>query len=98
AGEVRRAQPLLPFAVQHIDVVELARQRIRELARAVRRVVVDDQHADTLAREGAQHRLDVLALVVRGQANDDGGHLRIFNGVAGALPRTSTSRISWSCW
>jgi DNA polymerase (family 10) len=40
-----------------------------------------------LVAEGAQHRLEILALVVRWQANDGQGHVRIFNGVARTLPR-----------
>ena len=78
-GDVRAAEPVLPFAVQHVHVGQLAREPIRDLPGAVRRGVIDDQHAvvrpEHLA-ERAHHRLDVVALVVGRQA-DGGPHLPI---------------------
>ena len=58
--------------MEHLDRIQLARQPVGELARAVRRVVVDDEHAVVGAEhltERAHHRLEILALVVGRQAD-----------------------------
>src|ERR671924_1030714 len=73
--------------MQNADVIELVRQLVGNLAGPIGGVVVDDEHVHALVAEGAQHRLEILALVVRWQANDGQGHVRIFNGVARTLPR-----------
>src|SRR5919204_3044697 len=73
--------------MENADVAELGGEPVGDLAGAVRGVVVDDENVHVLVAERAQHRLEILALVVRGQANDGRGHLRIFNGVARTLPR-----------
>src|SRR5262249_49811544 len=80
-GEVGRAEPFLAFAVQDVDVAELRREPVGEPAGPVGRVIVDDENTYALPSEGAQHRFDVLPLVVRGEANDGGRHLRIFTSV-----------------
>src|SRR5207247_8787148 len=77
---------LLALAVKHRDVVEFLREPVGELARPVRRVVVDDEHRDTVLSERADHPLEVLALVVGGQA-DGRAHVRMIAGVATTLPR-----------
>src|SRR5207249_1054132 len=73
AGEVRRPETLLPRAVQDVDEAKLRRKPVGDLAGAVGRVVVDDEHAvvrpEHLA-ERAEHRLEVLLLVVGRQADD----------------------------
>ena len=69
ACEIRRAEAFLRVAVQHRHEVELLREPVGELAGAVGRVVVDHEHADAVRRERAEHRLEVLALVVRRQAD-----------------------------
>ena len=79
AGEVCRPEPFLHLAMEHADVIELGGEPIGELAGPVRRVVVDDEYAHVLFSERPQHRLEVLALVVGGEANDGSRHLRIFN-------------------
>ena len=77
-GEVRRPQPLLALTVQDVDVVELRSEAIGKVAGTVRRAVVDDEHVHALVPERAKHRLEVLELVVRGEADDGFRHLRIF--------------------
>ena len=72
AVEVRGPEPLLALAVQDVDPRQLAREPVGDLARAVGRVVVDHEHAASGAEhlaERAHHRLEVLALVVRRQAD-----------------------------
>ena len=75
-GEVRRGEALLAGPVQDADVRHLARELVRQLAGAVRRVVVDDQrvqlHAVTVGHlaDAAQGVAQVLALVVRGEDDD----------------------------
>src|ERR671924_17940 len=73
--------------MQNADVIELVRQLVGNLAGPIGGVVVDDENVHALVAEGAQHRLEILALVVRWQANDGQGHVRIFNGVARTLSR-----------
>ena len=70
AGDVRGAEAFLPLAVQHVDEPELRGEPVGELTRAVRRVVVDHEHADAVRGKRLQHRLEVLALVVGRQADD----------------------------
>src|SRR4051812_1458830 len=79
AREVRRAEPLAQPAVEDLDLLVLGRQAVGDAARAVRRVVVDDEDPVPLGRRVAEHgerrgddRLDVLGLVVRGQ-DEPGG-------------------------
>ncbi len=76
AGEVCRPQAFLPRAMEDGDKRKLFGKPVGHLAGAVGRVVVDDEHAHAERCEGAQHRLDVLALVVRRQANDGALHGR----------------------
>ena len=71
AGEIRRADPVLLGAVQHLDLLALGGQTIRYLAGAIGRAVVDDEDlvgAVIRAREhrarGSRDRLNVLGLVV----------------------------------
>ena len=89
AGEVRGPEPLLVLAVKDVHVIELLREPVRQLARPVGGVVVDDENAHTLVAERAQHRLEILELVVRGKADDGlGAPARTYiQCVAGALPR-----------
>ena len=69
-------------AVQHLDLVDLGGQPVGDLAGPVGRAVVDDEHAVAVAaaalehgQHGADDRLDVLGLVVRGQDEPGGsGH------------------------
>jgi hypothetical protein len=67
-GEVGAADPLLARAVEDVEPRQLLGESIGDLARPVRRAVVDHEHA--VARdvedvaEGAHERLDVLPLVV----------------------------------
>ena len=89
AGEVGGPEPLLLLAVQDVDVPELCRQAIGELAGSVRRGVVD--HEDSVlgpehVPERPEHLLDVLPLVVRGQADDGARHRRIIASMATTLP------------
>jgi hypothetical protein len=81
--------------VEDADVVELFRQAVGQLARSVGGVVVDDEHVHAFVTERAQHRLEVLALVVGGEADDGCRHGRIFNASDG-IPRSS--RLSRCCW
>ena len=60
--------------MEHGHEGELFCEPVGELAGSVRRVVVDDQHAHSERRKGMQHRLEVLALVVRRQADDGALH------------------------
>ena len=61
------------WAVEDLDPRQLRRERVGDLAGAVRRVVVEHEDAVTvgveLLAEGPHHRLEVLALVVRRQAD-----------------------------
>ncbi len=88
AGEVRGAEPFLARAVQDGYVRVLGREAVGELARPVRRAVVDHEHRDVVLAERVHHRLEVLALVVRGQA-DGRAHVRIIAVVATTLPRNA---------
>jgi pyrimidine deaminase RibD-like protein len=68
--------------VENVDERQLLGQATGELAGAVGRVVVDDEHTVAVAQHAAerlQHRLEVLALVVGREADDGSRHLRIFN-------------------
>ena len=75
--------------MEDLHVVELGGEAVGQLARPVGGVVVDHEDVHVLVAERAQHRLEVLALVVRGKTDDGPGqlHVRIFNAMTGALPR-----------
>ena len=64
---------LLRLTVQHLDPGQLGHEPVGDRARAVWRVVVDHEHAVTtgvdLLSERTHHRLEVVALVVRRQAD-----------------------------
>src|SRR5207247_6240633 len=84
-------EALLARAVEDADVVELGREHVGDLAGAVGRAVVDHEHAAGAPKrlaEGAQHRFEVLALVVRRKANDR-SHVRMIAGVATTLPQNT---------
>src|SRR5207253_7423038 len=92
--------------VQDGDPLALGRQAVRELARAVRRVVVDHEHAPALRQHLAEcdhHPLEVLALVVGRQADDGPGHPPIiatwptYRGMPTSRTRSTCSRTcsSW---
>src|SRR5262249_8227418 len=98
AGEVRRTEPFLHRPVENADVVELLGEAIGELTGAVGRVVVDDEDVHALVAERAQHRVEVLALVVRGGADSGSRHPPIFNVCRKRCPGTWTSRTSSTCW
>ena len=91
AGDVGRDQALLSLPVEDAQEGELAREPVGQLAGPVRRGVVDHEDAPVrpelgkLGAESAHHRLEVLALVVRGDA-DDQPHARIIAAVAAKLP------------
>ena len=79
------------LAVEDVEEVDLAREPVGEPAGSVRRGVVDDEHAGGELEpvedgaEGPDHRLEVLALVIGGDA-DDQPHARIIAAVAAKLP------------
>src|SRR5690242_20188498 len=83
--------------MEDADVAELFGEPVGQLAGAVGRVVVDDEHVDAFAAESAQHRLEVLAFVVRGETDDGFRHVRIFNGWLRPCLATSTWRTSSTC-
>ena len=92
ARDVRRADPLLRLAVEHGDPRELRGEPVGDLAGAVGRAVVDDEHAvlrrvEHLA-ERRDHGLEVLPLVVRGEAEDRARHRRIIAGWPRRCPGT----------
>ncbi len=71
AGEVGRTDAVPSRAMEHLHPVVLDRETIGELAGAVGRAVVDDEHAEAVGRRAREHlsrgeddRLDVLGLVV----------------------------------
>ena len=74
AREIRGAEALLALAMEHGNEVELGRQPVGDLTGSIGRVVVDHEHAHAKRREGAEHRLDVLALVVGREADGCRGH------------------------
>ena len=91
AGDVGGPQALLALAVEYVQRVELGGEPVRELPGPVGRRVVDRpargrrgrcsvEHAD----DGPRHRLEVLALVVGGEA--DHQHARIIAAVPAKLP------------
>ena len=62
--------------MEDVHVPELGREPIGEPTGSIGRVVVDDEHPAALGEhlaEAAQHGLEVVPLVVCGQA-DDGSH------------------------
>src|SRR5262249_7326768 len=80
-------EPLLAHAVDDLDGVDRGGEPVGDLARAVRRVVVDDEHVDAERDERADHPLDVLALVVGGEAHRDPHGAPYHRCVAQTLPR-----------
>ena len=54
AGDVGGPEALLALAVEHVDVGELGREAVGELAGAVGRVVVDHEHAHVRAASSAR--------------------------------------------
>ena len=91
AGDVGRAQPLLPLPVEDVEEADLGRQPVGQRAGPVRRGVVDHEHSPVGSDRGQDgperpnHRLEVLALVVGGDA-DDQPHARIIAAVPAKLP------------
>jgi outer membrane lipoprotein SlyB len=55
AREVRRADAVLLGAVEHLQVVVLARPAVGDLAGAVGRAVVDDEDAKAVGGGAGQH-------------------------------------------
>src|SRR5207244_12039023 len=70
AGELRGSTAFRSRPVQHGDVAELLREPVRDLTGAVGRSVADHEHAHAVFAERANHSLEVLPLVVGGQADD----------------------------
>jgi len=74
AREVRAADPLLRRAVEDVEPRKLPCEAVGDLARAVGRSVVDDEHAIAArvehVAERAHERLDVVPLVVGRDADD----------------------------
>lgn len=89
--QVRRAEALLARAVQHVEERAAGSQLVGELAGPVGGVVVDDEDSalDASPRErlvnGHDEWLEVLALVVGGEADHE--HPHIIAGIAETLPR-----------
>src|SRR5256884_6684762 len=73
--------------MQDLHVVELGGESLGEFSGPVRRVVVDHENAHALFPERAQHRLEILELVVGGEANDGPRHPAYIQLMTGALPR-----------
>src|SRR3989440_4040279 len=73
--------------MQDLHVVELGGESLGEFSGPVRRVVVDHENAHALFPERAQHRLEILELVVGGEANDGSRHPAYIQLMTGALPR-----------
>ena len=73
SGDVRRPEPCLAGAVEHVHPLELGREGVADRARAVWRVVVEDEDVVTLdvelRPERPHHGLEVLSLVVRREAH-----------------------------
>ena len=97
-GDVRRPDPLLGCAVEHRDPRQLPGQSVGDLAGPVGRSVVDHEHA--VARgvqdvaERPHHRLEVLALVVRREADDGARHVPIIAAWPRRCPGTRSSPTS----
>src|SRR5207248_1399770 len=71
AGQVGGTDAALLAAMEHFQPIALARQAVGDLARAIGRAVIHDQHAKAIGRRAGEHlprgsddRLDVVALVV----------------------------------
>jgi hypothetical protein len=83
AREVGGADAFLAGAVKHLDVRDLGRHAVGDLARSVGRAVVDHDHAVLEAgggevRQRCPHdRLQVLGLVVGRQHEPGAGHGRV---------------------
>src|SRR4051794_10041830 len=84
--------------MKNVDVAELLGEPVGKLACPVGRVVVDHQDAHAFVAERAQHRLEVLALVVGGETDDGFGHGRIFNAWPELCLATWMWPSSWSSW
>jgi hypothetical protein len=72
AGEVGRPEALFARPVEDVDEGKLRCEPVGDLAGAVGRAVVDDEHAVLRPKHRAErvhHRLEVLLLVVGGQAD-----------------------------
>src|SRR5262249_55939812 len=72
ARDVGRPESLLRRPVQHVDVAELQSEPVGEVAGTVRRGVVDHEDPVAVAQhrtQRAHHRLEVLELVVRREAD-----------------------------
>src|SRR5207302_3205423 len=67
--QIGRPQPFLALAMQDVDVAKLRCEPVGKVPGSVRGVVVDHEDMHALVSEGAQHRLEVLALVVGGKAD-----------------------------
>ena len=93
AGDIRRADSFLLRAMEHGDPGQLRREAVRDRARAVRRRVVDHEHAVATrlkhSPERLHHRLEVLALVVRREADDGARHGSYHRGMSRTLPRNA---------
>jgi hypothetical protein len=82
SGEVGAAEAVLALAMQDADVGVLEREPVGEVAGAVRRRVVHDEHGARDGRVAARergprerdHGREVLALVVGGEDDPGGGH------------------------
>ena len=61
---LRREQTFLLLAVQDMDARLLRRERVKNLARSVGRVVVDEEEFDIAREHRLGHRGDVVLLVV----------------------------------
>ena len=91
AGDVGGPEPLLALAVEDVEEAELRGEPVGELSGPVGRRVVDHEDASVEVvlgqdrAERAHHGLEVLALVVRGQADDE-AHARIIAAVPAKLP------------
>ena len=70
ARDVGRTEPLFPSAVEDREPFPIGGEPVGELPGPVRRVVVDDEHADAERCERLDHALEVFALVV-GRETDD---------------------------
>ena len=89
AVDVRAAEPASIGPVHDVDAARmLAREVVRDLAGAVRRLVVHDEHADVgLLQQALDQRRQVLALVV-GRDDDERARRR-----HRAAPRTASNEI-----
>src|SRR6185437_7135371 len=85
--DVRAPETFLPLPVEDGEPITLSRKPIRDLAGSVGRVVVDHEHVDVMRLERLDHALEVLALVVGGQADDRARHGPAYDRRVAELPR-----------